>query len=102
MTKGNDGVYTAQIINLDPGKKYGYKFIVNVSDWITDPANPNQDNGNSVFAIPGLAGYMGETPLYGQTIYRRSRKNHHCCQYTAEYRLETSFSFHTLIPPFKN
>lgn len=63
MTKGNDGVYTAQIINLDPGKKYGYKFIVNVSDWITDPANPNQDNGNSVFAIPGLAGYMGETPL---------------------------------------
>ncbi|MDE6607325.1 MAG: hypothetical protein K2K54_06185, partial [Lachnospiraceae bacterium] len=61
------GGYTVEITNLDAGKKYGYKFIINGSNWIQDPKNPynNPDNSgaNSEFAIPGLAGYMEQTPL---------------------------------------
>ncbi len=38
MTKGDDGVWTAKV-TLSPGT-YGYKFLVNGTDWVLDPDNP--------------------------------------------------------------
>jgi hypothetical protein len=40
MTKGSDGVWTVTV-SLSPGS-YGYKFLVNGSDWFFDPKNPNR------------------------------------------------------------
>ena len=37
MTKGDDGVWTAKV-TLSPGT-YGYKFLVNGTDWVFDPDN---------------------------------------------------------------
>ena len=37
MTKGDDGVWTAKV-SLSPGT-YGYKFLVNGTDWVLDPDN---------------------------------------------------------------
>ncbi len=51
MTEGSDNMWSATVSDLDPGK-YEYKFVVNDSDWITDPANSEVSNGNSVFTIP--------------------------------------------------
>ncbi|MCI8669814.1 MAG: starch-binding protein [Lachnospiraceae bacterium] len=63
MTKDNDGVYTYTCTGLKPGT-YEYKFIGNpLSDtpaWMTDPANQNVKNGNSVFTIAGLSAPAGK------------------------------------------
>lgn len=37
MTKGDGGVWTAKV-SLSPGT-YGYKFLVNGTDWMLDPEN---------------------------------------------------------------
>ena len=37
MTKGDNGVWTAKV-SLNPGT-YGYKFLVNGTDWVFDPDN---------------------------------------------------------------
>ena len=37
MTKGDNGVWTAKV-SLSPGT-YGYKFLVNGTDWVLDPDN---------------------------------------------------------------
>ena len=47
MTKGNDGVWTARV-SLTPGK-HAYKFLVNGTDWVFDPDNPERTKG---FAEP--------------------------------------------------
>ncbi len=63
MTKDNDGVYTYACTGLKPGT-YEYKFIGNPlsesPDWMTDPANPDVKNGNSVFTISGLSAPAGK------------------------------------------
>src|SRR5581483_286075 len=46
MTKGTDGVWTTSA-SLSPGS-YGYKFLVNGSDWVLDPKNSNRKNVNGV------------------------------------------------------
>lgn len=57
MTKGGDGVWSITL-SLSPGV-YGYKFLVNGSEWTFDPQNPQrkQVNGidNSAIAITGEA-----------------------------------------------
>lgn len=40
---------------LTPGK-YEYKFVVNGGDWVVDPRNDAESNGNSVFFLSGLKG----------------------------------------------
>jgi dienelactone hydrolase len=40
MTKESDGVWIVTV-SLSPGT-YGYKFLVNGSDWVFDPKNPNR------------------------------------------------------------
>lgn len=63
MTKGSDGVYTYTCTGLKPGT-YEYKFIGNplseTPAWMTDPANPDVKNGNSIFTISGLAAPAGK------------------------------------------
>ena len=46
MTKGDDGVWTAKV-SLSPGT-YGYKFLVNGSDWMLDPDNSAKKTVNRV------------------------------------------------------
>ena len=46
MTKGADGVWTASV-SLSPGT-YGYKFLVNGSDWMLDPDNSAKKTVNGV------------------------------------------------------
>jgi hypothetical protein len=46
MTKGSDGTWTITL-SLSPGS-YGYKFLVNGSDWVFDPKNPNRKTVNGV------------------------------------------------------
>src|SRR5437868_6761009 len=40
MTKGDDGVWTAKV-SMSPGT-YGYKFLVNGTDWVLDPDSSNK------------------------------------------------------------
>lgn len=35
MTKGNDGTWTAKVTL--PSGKHAYKFLINGTDWVTDP-----------------------------------------------------------------
>jgi len=42
MSKASDGIWTITL-SLSPGS-YGYKFLVNGSDWVFDPNNPNRKN----------------------------------------------------------
>jgi hypothetical protein len=57
MTKGADGTWTADI--AVPAGAYGYKFIVNGTDWELDPANPNKKTvdgiDNSALTVGGPA-----------------------------------------------
>jgi 1,4-alpha-glucan branching enzyme len=46
MTKGDDGVWTAKV-SISPGT-YGYKFLVNGTDWVFDPDNPNKKTVDGV------------------------------------------------------
>jgi 1,4-alpha-glucan branching enzyme len=46
MNKGGDGVWTAKV-SLSPGT-YGYKFLVNGSDWVLDPDNTAKKTVNGV------------------------------------------------------
>jgi hypothetical protein len=46
MTKGSDGVW-AITLSLSSGS-YGYKFLVNGSDWVFDPNNPNRKTVNGI------------------------------------------------------
>ena len=46
MTKGDDGVWTAKV-PLNTGT-YGYKFLVNGSDWMLDPDNSNKKSVDGV------------------------------------------------------
>jgi hypothetical protein len=55
LTKGDDGVWFI-VRPLDPGS-HQYKFVVNGSEWKTDPANPESaDDGyggkNSLLVVP--------------------------------------------------
>lgn len=56
MTKDANNVWSVQTSALAPGK-HEYKFVLNGSNWITDPQNPNQSGGgNSVVFVPGFYG----------------------------------------------
>ena len=44
MTKGDDGVWTAKV-SLSTGT-YGYKFLVNGTDWMFDPDNSEKKTVN--------------------------------------------------------
>jgi len=61
MTKGADGTWTVDI-PLEPGE-YGYKFVVNGSDWELDPSNPNKKTvdgiDNSSLTVGGAAPAAG-------------------------------------------
>ena len=46
MTKGDNGVWTAKV-TLSTGT-YGYKFLVNGSDWVFDPENSNKKSVDGV------------------------------------------------------
>lgn len=46
MTKGSDGTWTTTV-SLSPGT-YGYKFLVNGTDWVFDPNNPNRRTVNGI------------------------------------------------------
>ena len=46
MSKGGDGAWSVTM-QLSPGS-YGYKFLVNGSDWIFDPENPNRKTVDGV------------------------------------------------------
>jgi Glycogen recognition site of AMP-activated protein kinase len=46
MTKQNDGTWTVTV-SVSPGT-YGYKFLVNGTDWLFDPKNPNRRSVNGV------------------------------------------------------
>ena len=55
MVRGDDGIWVA-VIELASGR-YPYKFVVNGSDWKTDPVNPvKEDDGyggsNSIAEVP--------------------------------------------------
>lgn len=55
MTKGSDDVWSVTI-ELEPGT-HTYKYIVDGSNWVTDPFNTNglAGDGNSQVFVPGLA-----------------------------------------------
>ncbi|MDP4087015.1 MAG: alpha-amylase family glycosyl hydrolase [Bacillota bacterium] len=54
MTKDANNVWSVTTPALSPGK-HEYKFVVNGSNWIVDPANPTQAaNGNSLIYVPGF------------------------------------------------
>ncbi|MDP4171129.1 MAG: hypothetical protein Q8906_11015, partial [Bacillota bacterium] len=53
MTKDTNNIWSVTTSALTPGK-HQYKFVLNGSNWITDPQNPNQMSGNSVVYIPGF------------------------------------------------
>lgn len=46
MTKGDNGVWTAKV-SLSPGT-YGYKFLVNGTDWVFDPDNSKKKTVDAV------------------------------------------------------
>jgi hypothetical protein len=46
MTKGSDGVWKISV-SLSPGN-YSYKFLVNGSEWLFDPNNPNRKTVNGI------------------------------------------------------
>jgi hypothetical protein len=46
MTNGSDGVWTTTV-SLSPGT-YGYKFLVNGTDWVFDPNSPNRKIVNGI------------------------------------------------------
>ena len=51
MSKNAKGIWTVTVENLSPAV-YQYKFVVNGSEWTTDPANGKTNSeGNSVFTI---------------------------------------------------
>lgn len=66
MAKNAEGVWQ-HTTELAPGT-YEYKFIIGESNWITDPSNPNQANGNSVVHAPGLIINAPATTKKGQTV----------------------------------
>ncbi len=54
MTKGDDDVWSVTV-TLSPGT-YSYKYIVDGSNWLTDPYNNSYDgDSNSQVFVPGLA-----------------------------------------------
>ncbi|MDQ6623652.1 MAG: hypothetical protein M3Y86_09235 [Verrucomicrobiota bacterium] len=63
MAKGSDGVWSANVA-LSPGS-YGYKFLVNGSEWILDPVNPNRKTVNGVdnSSVEVKAGESAAPPL---------------------------------------
>ncbi len=46
MTKGDDGVWTANV-SLSPGT-YAYKFLVNGTDWVLDPDNSAKKTADGI------------------------------------------------------
>ncbi len=46
MAKGDDGVWTAKV-PLNTGT-YGYKFLVNGTDWMLDPDNSNKKSVDGI------------------------------------------------------
>lgn len=51
-----------------PAGKYQYKFYVNESDWVKDPANDWVEGDNNIFAIAGLAAPAALTVKTGETL----------------------------------
>jgi hypothetical protein len=46
MAKQSDGIWTTTV-SISPGS-YGYKFLVNGTDWVFDPKNPNRKTINGI------------------------------------------------------
>ncbi len=59
MTKGSNGKWSVKV-DLAPGS-YAYKFLVNGTDWIFDPANPSRKDvagvENSSMTVNGSSGF---------------------------------------------
>ena len=55
FTYNDEAGYWSVEQELTPGA-YEYKFVLNGGEWITDPENENERNGNSVFYVSGLKG----------------------------------------------
>ncbi|PWW31104.1 glycosidase [Cytobacillus oceanisediminis] len=66
MTKGENNIWS-KTINLSPGV-YEYKFILDDSNWITDPANSRTANGNSLLVVSGLTTEMPVDIEKGSTV----------------------------------
>jgi len=48
--KNDGGIWTITLESLSPGK-YEYKFILNGNEWISDPENKLEQNGNSLIVV---------------------------------------------------
>ncbi|MDM5228099.1 alpha-amylase family glycosyl hydrolase [Cytobacillus sp. NJ13] len=66
MTKGENNIWS-KTIHLSPGV-YEYKYILDDSNWITDPANSRTANGNSLLAISGLTTEMPAEAVKGTVM----------------------------------
>lgn len=52
----NTGIWSVTLRLGDAAANYEYKFFINGSNWITDPANANTSNGNSLLEFPSYTG----------------------------------------------
>jgi pullulanase len=66
MVKNGEGVWQLTQ-TLKPGS-YQYKFIIGDSNWITDPGNPKQMDGNSALYMPGIIIHAQNDIEKGKTI----------------------------------
>lgn len=55
MEKGADNAWSATIKNVAQGQSFEYKFVLNGKDWVQDPLNAAEKNGNSTVILPGLS-----------------------------------------------
>ena len=53
MEKGTDNVWSATIKSVEQGQSYEYKFLLNGKDWVQDPLNTSEKDGNSLITIEG-------------------------------------------------
>ncbi|NRD76860.1 Ig-like domain-containing protein [Bacillus sp. BRMEA1] len=62
MIKDATNLWSFTTPALSPGK-HQYKFVLNGSNWITDPQNPNQMSGNSIVYVPGFYAITADSQI---------------------------------------
>lgn len=66
LTQNADGIWETTLELV--GGKHQYKFIVGKDEWITDPANDVQSDGNSVVIVSGIAAEPTTALLKGEKV----------------------------------
>lgn len=69
--EGAEGVWTLRLDDVKPGA-YEYKFVLNGSQWITDPENQKERNGNSLIEVTDK-GLSSNKLLSNQTFFNKDR-----------------------------